>query len=50
MIVACIALLMLTKRMMDGSTSQPSWVSSGWRMVYLSRFWVVDVVVNVSLQ
>lgn len=50
MIVAGIVFLMLVERMMDGNTSQPSWVSTRWRMGCLSCFWVVVAMVNVSLQ
>ena len=40
-IVVCIVPLILAVIIMGGSTIHPSWDRSGWRMAYLSSFWLV---------
>ena len=41
---------MPTMRIMGGNTSYSTWVSSGWRMAYLSSFWFIASMGNQSLQ
>ena len=41
---------MPTIRIMSGSTSQPNWVGSGWRMAYSPNFQFAASIGNLSLQ
>ena len=41
MVVLCVVPLIPAVIIMGGSTIHPGWDRSGWRMAYLSSFWLV---------
>ena len=49
MIVVCIVPLIPSVIIVGGSTMHSSWDRSGWRMAYVSNFWLVASTGNLSL-